>query len=199
MCAGLPENIEELEGDERGRWLLAQLLNWHRREGKSFWWRYFFLKDELTDEERLEESDALSGLTFEDSWPDPRPKARSTIHRFRFPPQDHGIKVDKAPHDPVKPDKAAGTGCVHIDDEEGLIDIRRGKQSASIKAYLAHPFRVLPSRAQSRRACRRLARWVLAHGLDSAGSVPGGQGPARRVGHRGWGKAMTASTAAPPR
>ena len=82
-------------GDERGRWLLAQLLNWHRREAKSFWWRYFYLVDELTDEERREESDAIGELTFEDSWPDPRPRARSTIYRFRFPPQDHAIRVEE--------------------------------------------------------------------------------------------------------
>ena len=43
LCIGLPDSIEELDGDERGRWLLAQLLNWHRREAKSFWWRYFYL------------------------------------------------------------------------------------------------------------------------------------------------------------
>ena len=70
LCVGLPENIEDLQGDQRGRWLLAQLLNWHRREAKSFWWRYFYLVDELTDEERREESDALGELAFEDSWPD---------------------------------------------------------------------------------------------------------------------------------
>ena len=91
LCVGLPESFEDLEGDERGRWLLAQLLNWHRREAKSFWWRYFYLVGELTDEERREESDALGELTFEDSWPDPRPRARSTVYRFRFPPQDHAI------------------------------------------------------------------------------------------------------------
>ena len=116
LCAGLPDSIEELDGDERGRWLLAQLLNWHRREAKSFWWRYFYLVGELTDEERLEESDAIGELTFEDSWPDPRPKARSTIYRFRFPPQDHAIRVDHSPHDP-ETGKAVGK-VVFIDDEE---------------------------------------------------------------------------------
>ena len=41
LTEGLPEAVEQMTCDERGRWLLAQLLNWHRRESKSFWWRYF--------------------------------------------------------------------------------------------------------------------------------------------------------------
>ena len=85
LTSGLPESIEEMDDIERGRWLLAQLLNWHRREAKSFWWRYFYLANELTDEERFEESDALAMLTFQESWPDPAPRARSTIHRFQVP------------------------------------------------------------------------------------------------------------------
>ena len=85
MCADLPVSVEEMDEAQRGRWLLAQLLNWHRREDKSSWWRYFRLTNELTDEERLEESDAMSGLTFMGSAPNPAPRARSMLHRFRFP------------------------------------------------------------------------------------------------------------------
>ena len=71
LLEGLPEGAELMDGDERGRWLLAQLLNWHRREEKSLWWRYFYLANELTDGERREESDALGELTFERSWRGP--------------------------------------------------------------------------------------------------------------------------------
>ena len=41
LAAGLPDDAGDRDDAECGRWLLAQLLNWHRREGKSFWWRYF--------------------------------------------------------------------------------------------------------------------------------------------------------------
>ena len=167
LCADLPDNIEEIEGDERGRWLLAQLLNWHRREAKSFWWRYFYLVGELTDEERREESDALGGLTFEDSWPDPRPKARSTIYRFRFLPQDHAIRVDDSPHDP-ETGKAAGK-VVFIDEEEGLIDLRRGKNqpAPSPTSLVPHDFVRPKPKPES---LQRLAYWTLEHGIDAAGS-----------------------------
>ena len=72
LMAGLPESPSEMSDDQHGRWLLAQLLNWHRREHKSFWWRYFHLLT-LTDEELREETDALGELTFDRSWPDPTP------------------------------------------------------------------------------------------------------------------------------
>ena len=166
LCVGLPENIEDLEGDQRGRWLLAQLLNWHRREAKSFWWRYFFLRDELTDEERREESDALGELTFEDSWADTTPGSRSTIYRFRFPPQGHAIREKDRPHDP-ETDKAAGT-VVFIDDEEGLMDLKRGRNQPppTPTSLVPHDF-VRPQPKPEN--LQWLARWVLEHGLDGAG------------------------------
>ena len=185
LCVGLPENIEDLNGDERGRWLLAQLLNWHRREAKSFWWRYFYLRDELTDEERREESDALGGLTFEDSWPDPRPKARSTIYRFRFPPQDHAIRVDDSPHDP-ETGKAAGK-VVFIDEEEGLIERQAGQEPNRTKPYFVGSPRLRPPQAQAREPAASRLLDVLEHGIDGCRSVrTGRRATCSRVGHRGW-------------
>ena len=70
---------------QRGRWLLAQLVDWHRREHKAVWWRYFHLKDELTEDERAEETDVIGRLTFLDAWPDPNPRAgpRSIVSDLR--------------------------------------------------------------------------------------------------------------------
>ena len=70
-------NVEErvagltsgLAGDDRseaaeGRRLLADLLDWHRREEKSQWWRWYELRNKLTDEELVAERDAIGGLEF---------------------------------------------------------------------------------------------------------------------------------------
>ncbi len=166
LCAGLPERIEGLTRDERGRWLLAQLLNWHRREGKAFWWRYFHLVEELTDAERREEPDAIGELTFQESWPDPRPKARSTIYRFRFPPQDHAIREGDRPHDP-ETGEAAGT-VAFIDDGEGLIDLRRGSTQPPPTPTSLVPFDLVRAKPKPE-SLQRLARWVLEHGCGGAG------------------------------
>ena len=96
LATGLPESPADMNDEQRGRLLLAQLLNWHRRENKSFWWRYFHLAT-LTDEERREETDALGELTFECSWPDANtrrplehiqislPAAGALHHRWQYP------------------------------------------------------------------------------------------------------------------
>ena len=166
LCAGLPDNIEELDGNERGRWLLAQLLNWHRREAKSFWWRYFHLMGELTDQERREESDALGELTFEASWPDPTPRSRSTIYRFRFPPQDHAIRLRGRPHDP---DTGSAVGeVVHVDDDEGVVDIKRGRNQPPPTPTSLIPHDLVRPQPKPE-SLQRLARWVLDHGIEDAG------------------------------
>ena len=166
LLASPPESVEEMRDEDRGRWLLGQLLNWHRREAKSFWWRYFYLVGELSDEERREESDALSGLTFERSWPDPAPRARSTIYRFRFPPQEHAINADSSPHDP-ETGKAVGR-VVRVDDEEGVIDIRRGRTQPPPTATSLVPHDLVRPQPKPE-SLQRLARWVLDHGIEDAG------------------------------
>ncbi|MCC6174462.1 MAG: TM0106 family RecB-like putative nuclease, partial [Chloroflexi bacterium] len=166
LVTGVPDDLAAASDTERGSWLLAQLLNWHRREAKSFWWRYFFLRDELTDEERREESDALGELTFERSWPDPTPRARSTIYRFRFPPQEHKISVGNTPHDPAT-DRPAGT-VVHVDDDAGVIDLKlgSGRPAPTPTSLIPHDYFRPQPKPES---LQRLAQWVTEHGIDASG------------------------------
>src|SRR4051794_37855395 len=60
LTAGIPDDPVERAEDPMGaaRWLLAQLLTWHRREDKSAWWRFFALLN-MTDEELLEEREPM--------------------------------------------------------------------------------------------------------------------------------------------
>ena len=44
LVAGMPDDPEERTEEERARYLLADLLEWHRREAKPAWWRYFRLR-----------------------------------------------------------------------------------------------------------------------------------------------------------
>ena len=167
LTSGLPETVEKMGDVERGQWLLAQLLNWHRREAKSFWWRYFFLVNELTDDERLEEPDALANLTFESSWADPAPRARSTIYRFRFPPQEHAIKLDSNPHDP---ETGASVGKVDLlDDERGLIDIRCGNTRPTPAARSLIPYDLVRPSPKPENL-QHLAHWVLENAMDGPGA-----------------------------
>jgi len=50
LISDLPDNEAEWSEEQRTRWLLAQMLEWHRREEKSAWWEYFRLC-QLSDDE----------------------------------------------------------------------------------------------------------------------------------------------------
>jgi predicted RecB family nuclease len=63
LLQGVPEEPSERTREQHAKWLLAHMLEWHRREDKAPWWEFFRLRG-LTDEELLEESDGIAGLEF---------------------------------------------------------------------------------------------------------------------------------------
>jgi predicted RecB family nuclease len=170
-----PEDAAELEAlraallagaPEHSRWLLGQLLDYHRREAKPEWWAYF---DRLeADEQQLVELDteALGGLTDAGIAPRPLPPpARSAIHTLRFPPQEHKIAAGEY----VDPATRAGVVVERVDDGAGIVEIRR----ATARAREPLPRALIPSgpydtRVQ-RAALRRLAGDVLERGLEAGG------------------------------
>jgi predicted RecB family nuclease len=82
LLDALPLEAEPWTNEQRACWLLAQMLEWHRREEKSAWWEYFRLCD-LSDDELQEDKSALGGLKFVGEIG--RIK-RSIIYRYSFPP-----------------------------------------------------------------------------------------------------------------
>jgi uncharacterized protein len=143
--------------------LLAGLLDWHRREEKSQWWRWFELKDDLTVEELVGERDALGGLSFVREWVD----GRMTVRQYRFEPQDHGFDPGDSPLDKGT-GKGAGT-IVELDDANGLVTLKR-----SSTAEWPHPTALLPAKPLDSRvlkeALKRVADAVIADGIDGDGA-----------------------------
>ena len=105
------------EGQARA--LLADLLDWHRREDKPAWWRYFYLRT-LSPAELIGEPDALGGLSGGDVVGQVK---RSVVRRFRFPPQEHKFSAGGTACDPDT-DKQ-WTVC-DVDDARGTIDLKMG-------------------------------------------------------------------------
>ena len=50
LTEGVPADVVEQTAEQHARWLLAYLLDWHRREEKALWWEYFRLRDLAADE-----------------------------------------------------------------------------------------------------------------------------------------------------
>ena len=107
-------------GQGRARALLADLLDWHRREDKPAWWRYFYLRT-LSPAELIGEPDALGGLTGGDVVGQVK---KSVVRRFRFPPQEHKFSAGGTACDP---DTDKQWSICDVDDARGTIDLKIGQ------------------------------------------------------------------------
>ncbi|MGD0863541.1 MAG: TM0106 family RecB-like putative nuclease [Candidatus Limnocylindrales bacterium] len=171
LCAGVPSEEADRTPEQRARWLLAQLLSWHRREEKAFWWRYFHLLNDLTDEERIAEREPIGGLKLLECL---GPAARSTVYRYSFPEQEHAIEVGTEVCDPVT-GRSPGS-VVALDEVAGTLDLRRGPTTDG-----PHPTSLVPSGFVSttplRESLLRVGEWVAEHGIVG----PGEYAAARRL------------------
>ncbi|MGH9022297.1 MAG: TM0106 family RecB-like putative nuclease [Acidimicrobiia bacterium] len=164
LTSGIPEDPAGRTPAENATWLLAQLLDWHRREARPEWWAYF-ARLEMSNDELLDDAEALSGLEYENVVGQIK---QSLVHRYRFPPdQEHKIVSGRTVHDPAT-GKAAGT-VERIDSTVGILDLKRGKNSA-----VPHPGSVIPGRPiddqDLRQSLGRVGEWVAEHGIDADGS-----------------------------
>ncbi len=63
LTQGIPADVAGRNAQQQGQWLLAQFLDWHRRENKAGYWEGYRLQ-ELDEEDLLEERAGLAGLKF---------------------------------------------------------------------------------------------------------------------------------------
>ena len=87
LAGDVPVDPAERTPEQAGRWLLAQLLDWHRRSDKPAWWDYFRLR-KLSPEELVDESEPIGDLSYVGVV---GAEKQSIIHRYSFPPQDHKL------------------------------------------------------------------------------------------------------------
>ncbi len=129
LLAGVPL-IPQSEGEYRAmpdnrrlRYLLANLLAYHRREEKPAWWAYF---DRRENADRLQEFDreSIGGLRLREDVA-PEQVKRSFIYTYAFPDQHHKLGEDDTPHDPLgEPYKLAGT-IVELDEDRCELRLKR--------------------------------------------------------------------------
>ncbi len=124
LTSGIPSETKARTNEQQAQWLLAQLLDWHRRESKTKAWRYFELRD-MDDELLLEQKDAISGLTWHG-------RVTSTggvvADRYSFPDQETTIRADEK-KEAHSEDRRIGT-VVAIDPVERTVDIKKSSDAA---------------------------------------------------------------------
>lgn len=163
LTADVPPDRSTATDEQRGRWLLAQLLDWHGRDAKPEWWSHFRLLKMGVDE-LIESGEGLGGLRYQ---ADIEPRGRGGfVRRYRFEPQDHKIRVGRPAIDPAEGEMGKDAGAiVALDDITGTIDIHR---TAARLGH--HPAALIPGSPIStkvlRDALRRIADDVLERGFN---------------------------------
>ena len=94
LLASVPDDPAERSEEDRARFVLAHMMEFHRREDKASWWEYFRLVG-LDEEELLDERRAIQGLNFKEVVQ----AKKAPLHRYSFPPQEIDARKDDDVHD----------------------------------------------------------------------------------------------------
>jgi hypothetical protein len=161
LTSGVPADAGQRGPGQQARWLLAYLLEWHRRELKSVWWEHFRLCA-LSADELLDEQAGLSGLTLIARVGG---KARNPIDRYSFPPQDNEIYAGEPSYEVG----GRKLGSIHAIGE-GWVEIKKRQDSAEVHPNAVFAPETIIGVEVLEDSLERLANLVVAQGMEGDGS-----------------------------
>jgi predicted RecB family nuclease len=167
LSAEIPADPAARTEEQAARWLLAQLLSWHRREDKRAWqdgYRYA----EMNDEDLLDERVGLTRMSFLERLVSGR---QVPTDRYSFEPRRSNVRAEKELY---FGDEKFGE-VVAIDQTKGVVDVKKTKKTSEVHPPMVYmwssPF---PSDAQAG-ALYRIGAWAAENGLDAAGRYRAGR------------------------
>jgi predicted RecB family nuclease len=161
LSDGVPVDGGQRSEEQQAQWLLAQLLDWHRREDQATWWEGFRLA-ELDEEELLEERSGLGGLQHlkriivERNIP---------TERYRFEKQETDIREEE---DLYYQGEKFGT-IVAMDFAARTVDVKKTRKSAELQPAGVYLWDAPLNVKQQSEALFRVGEWVAAKGIEAAG------------------------------
>lgn len=189
LTAGIPSDSNERTAEQTGQWLLAHILDWHRRELKATWWEFFRLRA-LSQEDLFDEKAGLSGLTFVGVVGG---TVKAPIQRYSFLPQETDIRGGEDLHQ-VGGEKY---GCVEaISFDTRTVDIKKRKDTADVHASAVYAHDVVDTKVQAE-SLVRLGEYVVEHGLSGAGPYQAGRDLLLKAAPRTGGQALVLEGEAP--
>ena len=164
LLVGISEERAKRSPEQQARWLLAYMLDWHRREDKAAWWEHFRLKD-LPEEDLFEERQAVAGLEFvktvEIIRKTPKGKEKKAVlYRYGYPPQEMEMRRG----DDLKSKDGKDLGklvAVHRSERTIDIDVNADPGDQHPSSAFAHTY---VNSAPMEKALGRIADGVLRDG-----------------------------------
>ncbi len=162
LTADVPVDPVERSDEQQARWILANILDWHRREEKAVWWEFFRLAD-LSAEDLREERTGLAGLEFVGVVGG---TAKAPIHRYRFLPQETELRGGEELRN-LGGDKLGKVEEISFADE--TVDIKKRQDTADLhpQAVFAHSHVDTKVIAE---ALVRIGEHVADHGVGGDGT-----------------------------
>ena len=157
LLTGVPIDPGERTKEQNARFVLAHMMEFHRREEKAAWWEFFRLRD-LDPENYEGERRTLSGLTYAGVIE----ASRAPLQQYRFPAQE----LDARRGDDVYAVDGTKVGQVaEVNHEERTIGVKKMMATADV-----HPrdvfFHTQVSSKPLRESLIRLGDSVLSHGFS---------------------------------
>ena len=150
---------EILDTAFKAKFVLAHMLNWYRREKKSFWWEYFRLL-KLPPDELLEERASLSYLEYSGIAERVR---NSVVETYTFPYQESEVKKN----DKIKNQDGVNAGTVDsIDFIKREVKIKKAMAKAGQHPVAIFPFEDFPT-TDKENAIIAMAEWIVENGFES--------------------------------
>jgi predicted RecB family nuclease len=166
LIKDMPVEKQNRAPEQQANWLLANMLDWYRREKKSFWWDVYRLRD-LTDEELLEERDALSGLVFTRKR---HPEKKSFVDYYAFPEQETTLSKGNK----VEFQKEKIGEIFSVDFESRIVAVK--KKQKALELHPTHLICVDVIRDDEKiDAIIRFAERVIQEGINGKGSCRAGR------------------------
>ncbi len=125
IAGDVPVSPEERSPEQQARWILANILDWHRREEKAVWWEFFRLSG-CTVEELLDERGALAQLEFAGRVGG---SDRAPVHRYRFPVQETSLRGGESLRSPGGDPLGS---LASLDPQGFTVDIRKRGNTADV-------------------------------------------------------------------
>ncbi|WP_281227913.1 TM0106 family RecB-like putative nuclease [Flavobacterium aquiphilum] len=155
----IPLDVTERTKEQQARFVLANMLDWYRREQKSFWWEYYRIL-ELEPDELIDEKTVLTYLQFTGQ---SVPEKRSFIDTYTFPNQECELR----PGNQIKNENGGSAGeIIEIDELQGIIKLKKGPSIKDMHPHTIIKFEQFSTKDKEENLIR-FAEWIVANGFEN--------------------------------